>query len=120
MPDLLRHLGPQVLGVLVRRGADFATAEDAVQEALIAAVETWPERRPDDPKGWLVRVAWRRYLDACRSDTARRRREQADLEQPPPGPTEQCFQPPNGWRCTIAPVVWRFTYALPTSTRSVQ
>lgn len=89
MPDLLRHLGPQVLGVLVRRGADFATAEDAVQEALIAAVETWPERRPDDPKAWLVRVAWRRYLDAYRSDTARRRREQADLEQPPPGPTEQ-------------------------------
>jgi hypothetical protein len=37
-----------------------------------------------------------------------------------PGPTDECFQPPNGWRCTIAPVVWRFTYALPTSTCSVQ
>ena len=50
---LLRELTPAVLGVLVRRGVDFATAEDAVQEALIQAALTWPDRQPADPKGWL-------------------------------------------------------------------
>jgi predicted RNA polymerase sigma factor len=59
---LLRELTPAVIGVLVRRGADFATAEDAVQEALIQAALTWPGRPPADPKGWLVTVAWRKFL----------------------------------------------------------
>lgn len=87
--ELIRELGPQVLGVLVRRGADFAAAEDAVQEALIEAVRRWPDEMPAEPKGWLVTVAWRRFLDAQRSDTARQRRELAEVEDPPPGPTEQ-------------------------------
>jgi len=64
---LLRKLTPAVIGVLVRRGVDFATAEDAVQEALIQAALTWPDRQPADPKGWLVTVAWRKVLDARRS-----------------------------------------------------
>jgi predicted RNA polymerase sigma factor len=51
---LLRELTPAVIGVLVRRGVDFATAEDAVQEALLQAALTWPDGRPADPKGWLV------------------------------------------------------------------
>ncbi len=72
---LLRSLTPSVLGILVRRGADFAAAEDAVQEALVEAVRAWPADPPRDPKGWLVTVAWRRFLDATRSDAARRRRE---------------------------------------------
>jgi RNA polymerase sigma factor (sigma-70 family) len=84
---LLRELIPSVLGVLVRRGADFATAEDAVQEALIAALGTWPGP-PDDPKGWLVTVAWRKFLDLVRSDTARRDREERLLAEPAPGPAE--------------------------------
>jgi predicted RNA polymerase sigma factor len=84
----LRDLIPGVLAALVHRGADFATAEDAVQEALIRAVETWPNRRPDDPKGWLITTAWRRFVDLARSDIARHRREQQVSEEPPPGPTE--------------------------------
>ena len=72
----LRDLIPGVLAALVHRGADFATAEDAVQEALIRAVETWPKQRPDDLKGWLITTAWRRFVDLSRSDTARRRREE--------------------------------------------
>src|SRR3954470_168611 len=85
---LLRELAPAVIGVLVRRGADFATGEDAMQEALLSAALTWPAGRPADPKGWLVTVAWRKFLDAHRSETARRDRERRlDLE-PPPGPTE--------------------------------
>ncbi|MFZ1412536.1 MAG: DUF6596 domain-containing protein [Micropruina sp.] len=85
---LLRDLTPAVLGILVRRGADFATAEDAVQEALLSAVQTWPADPPRDPKGWLVTVAWRKFLDDVRADTARRGREQRLLAQPSPGPTE--------------------------------
>jgi RNA polymerase sigma factor (sigma-70 family) len=84
--DLLRRLTPAVLGVLVRRGADFAAAEDAVQEALVEAMRVWPADPPRDPKAWLVTVAWRRFLDATRADSARRRREELVEDQPAPGP----------------------------------
>jgi RNA polymerase sigma factor (sigma-70 family) len=83
---LLRELIPAVTGVLVRRGADFATAEDAVQEALIRALATWPNEPPADPKGWLVTVAWRRFLDAARAESARQAREAKVETEPPPGP----------------------------------
>ncbi|UQU61527.1 RNA polymerase subunit sigma-24 [Couchioplanes caeruleus] len=85
---LLRTLTPAVIGVLVRRGADFAAAEDAVQEALLEAVRAWPHDAPRDPKGWLVTVAWRKFLDATRADTARRLREVRVDAEPPPGPGE--------------------------------
>jgi RNA polymerase sigma factor (sigma-70 family) len=83
---LLRSLTPAVIGVLVRRGADFASAEDAVQEALLDAVRAWPNEPPRDPKGWLVTVAWRRFLDAVRADDARRNREERVEQEPTPGP----------------------------------
>ncbi|MFD3957320.1 MULTISPECIES: RNA polymerase sigma factor [Streptomyces] len=83
---LLRSLIPGVIGVLVRRGADFAAAEDAVQDALVEAVRVWPDDPPRDPKGWLVTVAWRRFLDATRAEASRRRREEAVEEEPAPGP----------------------------------
>jgi RNA polymerase sigma factor (sigma-70 family) len=74
--DLLRLLAPQVLGALVRRYGHFATAEDAVQEALLAAALQWPQAGvPDNPKGWLITVASRRLTDLLRSEQARRRRE---------------------------------------------
>ncbi len=79
----LRDLIPGVLAALVRRGADFATAEDAVQEG---AAQTWPSRRPDDHKGWLTTTACRCFIDLARSDTARRRREDGITDQPQPGP----------------------------------
>lgn len=73
---LLRELTPQVLVALVRRYGDFASAEDAVQEALVAASTTWPtEGMPDNPLNWLVRVASRRLIEQYRRDDARRRRE---------------------------------------------
>ncbi len=73
---LLRALAPRVLGTIVRRYGDFADAEDAVQEALFAATTAWPvDGRPDNPTGWLVRVASRRMADHHRADSARRRRE---------------------------------------------
>jgi RNA polymerase sigma factor (sigma-70 family) len=74
--DLSRRLAPQVLGALVRRFGHFDTAEDAVQEALLAAAQQWPvEGRPDNPLGWLIRVASRRLTDLLRSEQARQRRE---------------------------------------------
>ncbi|MFH8581412.1 RNA polymerase sigma factor [Streptomyces zaomyceticus] len=84
---LLRGLIPRVITILVRRGADFAAAEDAVQDALVQAVRVWPDDPPRDAKGWLVTVAWHRFLDATRADAARRRREDLVDEEPDPGPT---------------------------------
>ncbi|EFQ82099.1 Sigma-70 region 2 [Aeromicrobium marinum DSM 15272] len=82
----IRRLTPAVLGVLVRRGADFAAAEDAVQDALVEAVRVWPDDPPRDAKGWLVTVAWRRFLDETRARASRLRREALTREQPAPGP----------------------------------
>jgi len=84
--SLLRELVPAVIGVLVRRGADFASAEDAVQEALIKALEAWPDDPPRDPLGWLVTAAWRKHLDAVRSESSRRGRELAGELSAAPGP----------------------------------
>src|SRR5450432_2804152 len=85
---LLRELVPQVLGVVVRRFRDFAAAEDAVQEALVAAAIQWPrEGLPGNPRAWLIQVAGRRMTDHLRSELARRRRETAaaiELDQPAP------------------------------------
>jgi RNA polymerase sigma factor (sigma-70 family) len=75
---LLREFAPQVLGAVARRHSDFAAAEDAVQEALIAAAARWPaEGVPANPRGWLYSVALRRLTDHLRSEAARRRREDA-------------------------------------------
>src|ERR1700735_1575297 len=74
--DLRRQLAPQVLGALVRRYGHFDTAEDATQEALIAAAGQWPaDGLPDSPRGWLITVASRRLTDLLRAEAARHRRE---------------------------------------------
>jgi RNA polymerase sigma factor (sigma-70 family) len=92
--DLLRGNAPQVLGALVRRYGHFDAAEDAVQEALLAAAGQWPEAGvPRNPRGWLIKVASRRLTDALRSDQARRQREERAaaltprdaFTAPPPG-----------------------------------
>jgi RNA polymerase sigma factor (sigma-70 family) len=74
--QLLKELSPQVLGIVVRKFHDFSTAEDAVQEALLAAAVQWPrEGLPENPRAWLAQVAFRRMADQIRSESARRRRE---------------------------------------------
>src|SRR5215469_10262387 len=76
--QLLRELAPQVLGSVARRFHDFAAAEDATQEAMIAAFTQWPQQGiPDNPRGWLVQVSCRRMTDRVRSEIARRERETA-------------------------------------------
>jgi RNA polymerase sigma factor (sigma-70 family) len=83
--DLLRELAPQVLGVLARRTGDFDAAEDAVQEALLAAAVHWPrDGVPAEPRGWLIRTAARRMIDQWRSDRSRRARESLALLQVTP------------------------------------
>ncbi|WP_194837574.1 RNA polymerase sigma factor [Nocardia sp. XZ_19_369] len=83
--DLLRELAPQVLGALVRRFGDFDTAEDALQEAMLAAATQWPvDGLPDNPRGWLIQVAQRRMADAVRAEVARRRRETTAFDRDVP------------------------------------
>ncbi|SPE30729.1 conserved hypothetical protein [Candidatus Sulfopaludibacter sp. SbA6] len=95
---LLRDLAPQVLGAVIRRFRDFAAAEDAVQEALVAAAVQWPrEGVPGNPRAWLIQVASRRMTDHLRSEMARRRRETAaamemDQTAPPAGVEDETDQ----------------------------
>ncbi|PKV99437.1 RNA polymerase sigma factor (sigma-70 family) [Amycolatopsis echigonensis] len=98
--ELLRPLVPQVLGTLVRRYGQFEACEDAVQEALVAAVEQWSAGEvPDNPRAWLLTVATRRLTDLWRSESARRRREETvavqdvALTAAVPGPEDE--QPPE-------------------------
>jgi RNA polymerase sigma factor (sigma-70 family) len=90
--DLLRELTPRVLGAVVRRYGDVDDAEDAVQEALLAAATQWPaEGVPDNAPGWLIAVAARRIIDRLRNEEARRRREvvaasREPVDGPPPAP----------------------------------
>ena len=81
---LLRDLAPRVLATTARRTGDFAAAEDAVQEALVAAASRWRDGLPDEPRAWLLRVASRRLTDQVRSEVARRRREQLVVSLVPP------------------------------------
>jgi RNA polymerase sigma factor (sigma-70 family) len=83
--DLLRELAPQILGMMMRRSGGLDTAEDAVQEALIAAAGHWPaDGVPENPRAWLLQAATRRLTDQIRSDRARRRREAIARSSEPP------------------------------------
>ncbi|WP_441248105.1 RNA polymerase sigma factor [Kitasatospora sp. McL0602] len=70
--------------MLTRRFGDFDSAEDAVQEALLAAAVQWPqEGTPGNPYGWLVQVASRRLIEQVRAEQARRRREDRSARELP-------------------------------------
>jgi RNA polymerase sigma factor (sigma-70 family) len=87
LEDLLRECAPQALGVLVRRYGDFETAEDAVQEALLAAAQHWPaDGVPDNPRAWLIQTAARRMIDEYRGEQARRHRQETAFRQDVPAP----------------------------------
>ncbi len=88
LDELVRSLAPHVLAGLLRRGEEFAAAEDAVQEAVVEALRVWPEHPPRDPRAWLSTVAVHRLVDARRSESARRAREEATAFEQTQGPTE--------------------------------
>jgi predicted RNA polymerase sigma factor len=83
---LLRSLTPKVIGVLVRRGADFAAAEDAVHDALVEALRVWPIDPPRDAERWLITASWHKFVDATRAEHSRRRREERAADEPAPVP----------------------------------
>ncbi|MFE3190560.1 RNA polymerase sigma factor [Nocardia sp. NPDC059240] len=92
LEDLLRDLAPQVLGALVRRYGDFDAAEDALQEALLAAATQWPtDGRPDNPRAWLISVGQRRIVDTIRAESARRNREATNAIRDPDRPDAQSY-----------------------------
>jgi RNA polymerase sigma factor (sigma-70 family) len=97
--QLLRDITPRVLGALARRHRDFAAAEDATQEALLAASTQWSlEGVPDNPAGWLYKIALRRLTDHLRSEVARRRREahianELAIEEMLMPSTDEVFEP---------------------------
>lgn len=96
LAPLLRELAPRVLGALAARTGDFAAAEDAVQEALLAATAQWPgQGLPANPGGWLFHVAMRRARDAAAAERARRRRQ---AEAAPPAAAD-----PDADACPYAP-----------------
>jgi RNA polymerase sigma factor (sigma-70 family) len=90
LEHLLRTEAPQVLGALVRRFGHFDVAEDAVQDALLAAVQQWPTHGiPDYPRGWLIRVGYRRMVDQLRAEQLRQRREYQLASEPTPASPEE-------------------------------
>ncbi len=98
---LLRELAPHVLAAVARRFCDFASAEDAVQEALLAAAMQWPTTGvPENPRAWLIQVANRRMSDHVRTELARRRRETTIVQETPPeehiAPAPDSGQQPEG------------------------
>ncbi|NUO48025.1 MAG: RNA polymerase sigma factor [Polyangiaceae bacterium] len=116
---LLRDLAPQVLGVVVRRYGDFSAAEDAVQEALVAAAMQWPEEGvPDNPRAWLVHVASRKMTDHVRAEIARRRRETTVVMEAPP--EDAIVSPPDEREEDHSddPVILVFRCCHPALTRS--
>jgi len=92
---LLRELAPQTLAAVTRRYGHFDLAEDALQEALLAAARAWPEAMPVNPAGWLTAVTTRRLTDLLRSEQARRRREQTDAARAVPtrAPSQDVTRP---------------------------
>ena len=102
--DLLRRSAPRVLGAVVRRYGHFDLAEDAVQEALLAAAARWTaDGPPDDPAAWLITVAARRLTDLLRAEAARRRREDtvAQWTLPDQWHAPAADQPPDGGDDTL-------------------
>jgi RNA polymerase sigma factor (sigma-70 family) len=81
--DVFREQAGRVTAALIRRFRDFDLAEESVQDALVAALETWPsEGVPERPTAWLTTVATRRALN--RLDRDRRYREKlAEVAVPP-------------------------------------
>lgn len=93
-PDAIEHLlrteAPQVLGALVRRFGHFDIAEEAVQDALLAASQQWrTDELPETPRSWLIRIAYRRMIDTLRSESADRRRQEEYAA------SEQSFSSPH-------------------------
>lgn len=86
---LVRDEGGRVLATLIRTVDDWQLAEDAVSDAVVRALETWPRIGvPPEPRAWLTLAARRRAVDLVRRERARPGKEAdaMDLVVPPEGP----------------------------------
>lgn len=81
---VVREHAGRLAASLVHLIGDFATAEDLVQDAVVAALRHWPaDGIPEHPDAWLLTVARRRGLDVLRRESSYRRKL-AELRQPAP------------------------------------
>ena len=81
LTELVRASGRDVLATLARWTGNLALAEDAVQDATLRALETWPrDGVPESPVAWLRTVARRRAVDLIRREAARGDKETAAMQ----------------------------------------
>ena len=88
---LVRDEGTRVLATLIRVTGRLDLAQDAVQDAVVRALETWPrDGVPGNPRGWLLVAAKRRAVDLIRREARRPGKEAAALmfADPVPGPPD--------------------------------
>ncbi|MEV6876307.1 DUF6596 domain-containing protein [Amycolatopsis sp. NPDC051128] len=84
---LVREEGTRVLATLVRVTGSVDLAEDAVQDAVVRALETWPrDGVPGNPRGWLLVAARRRAVDVVRREAKRLGKEADAMPAVDPGP----------------------------------
>ena len=88
---LVREEGTRVLATLVRVTGSISLAEDAAQDAIVRALETWPrDGIPRNPRGWLTVTAKRRAIDLIRRESRRSDKEAEAMSsfEPVPDPPE--------------------------------
>jgi len=86
---LVRDEGRRVLATLVRHTGDLQLAEDAVQDAVVRALDTWPRTGvPPQPRAWLTVTARNRAVDLVRREAARTGKEAESVELLGPPPDE--------------------------------
>lgn len=82
LADVVRIEGARILATLVRTTGNWTVAEDAVQEAVIAALRDWPRTGiPEDPRAWLVVAARRKAIDILRREQHRADKERAGMDR---------------------------------------
>ena len=87
---LVRDEGRRVLATLARVLGDLPLAEDAVQDAAVRALESWPrDGVPVEPRAWLTLTARRRAIDILRREAARAGKEAESVIEPDDPPTPE-------------------------------
>jgi RNA polymerase sigma-70 factor (ECF subfamily) len=107
MPDLrvaeiervFREEHGRAVAVLIRRFGDIDVAEEAVQEAFMAAVQRWPsDGLPPSPAGWIITTARNRAIDRLRREGSREERHAWAAELQAPGESEESPVPDDRLR----------------------
>ena len=82
--ELIRVEGGRALATLTRVFGDLQLAEDALQDAIVIALERWPETGvPRSPAAWLTVTARNKALDRLRRESRRTEKEEAAMRDLP-------------------------------------